>query len=95
MAALFTSTSIRPKRSCTASTAAWTDASSAMSVGTGSTSPRADSSSAVEPHRPSSTSAMATRAPSARKRLAYSRPMPPPAPVMMATRPSSRPMSAT
>src|SRR5215210_6648250 len=39
-----------------------------------------------------STSATQTRAPSAEKRIAASRPMPPAAPVMTATFPSSRPM---
>ena len=68
------------------------DGSSEMSVCTNAASPSFSSCSIAEAARSSLISATTTFAPSSRKRLAYARPMPWPAPVMIATLSSSRPM---
>jgi hypothetical protein len=83
IAALFTSTSIRPNRSTAAATIARTAAASLTSVGTPSTRPPPSSFSAAA--RGSATSATTTRAPSARNRRAYAKPIPAAPPVITAT----------
>src|SRR2546429_4017706 len=86
-AALLTSTSMRPKRATAAWTIARTDAMSLTSVRTPYARSGASSSAAATG---SATSASTTRAPSARKRRPYARPMPAAPPVITATVPASR-----
>ena len=84
--ALLTMTSSRPHRSNAASTTRCTSPSLATSQRSASASTPASRSvfSAASP-RASSNSAMTTRAPFVAERRAVARPMPPPAPVTMAT----------
>src|SRR5262245_20184430 len=87
MAALLTSTSMRPKRATAASTMVATEADTLTSVDTPSTRSAAPSLSAAATG--STTSATTTRAPSARNRFAYCRPMPAAPPLITATLPWS------
>src|SRR4051812_7446676 len=87
--ALFTSTSIRPCRSITSSTSAWTWPSSRMSHWSASTAPcaRAAVSSSGSSRRPQTV----TVAPQAASSSAVARPSPLPPPLTIATWPWSRP----
>src|SRR5881392_3966708 len=70
------------------------ESGSAMSVLTKTASPLPSSSRIAPAARSSTTSATTTLAPSARNRCAYARPIPCPAPVMIATLSWSRPIHA-
>ena len=82
-----TSTSARPKRSSMAAAIRWTAASSDTSMPKATAVPPAASTSAATASQVRwSTSIAAIAAPSAAKRSALARPMPPPAPLMTTTR---------
>src|SRR5258707_288153 len=83
-----------PKVETVSSTQRWAESGSAMSVFTNTASPLPSSSRIAPAARSSTTSATTTLAPSARNRCAYASPIPCPAPVMIATLSSSRPIRA-
>src|SRR5271154_6512934 len=85
MPALFSSTSMRPKRSATSLAHCNVDSSDDTSARKYATSPWACNSATADAPRSSSMSTTATLAPSSRKRRAYVFPMPCPAPVTIAT----------
>jgi hypothetical protein len=85
--ALFTSTSMRPKRPCTASTKAPTFSASRMSHVSANTSPpRRRASSTTSASGSGRRPQIATRAPSSSSSSTTARPMPVPPPVTSATR---------
>src|SRR5271156_372223 len=85
MPALFSNTSMRPKRSATSLAHCNVDSSDDTSARKYTTSPWACNSATADAPRSSSMSTTATLAPSSRNRWAYVFPMPWPAPVTIAT----------